>query len=79
MPNIEITEECRALIAAEFPFGSDGACQKGNWQMPVDVEAAAKGAAARRVNLGLRHSRRHHHLAPAWLAVGTATLLCMYA
>jgi hypothetical protein len=47
--------------------------------MPVDVEAAAKGAAARRVNLGLHHSRRHHHLAPAWLAVETATLLCMYA
>ena len=39
MPDIEITEECRALIAAEFPFEQIGRClPNGNWQMPVDAE-----------------------------------------
>jgi hypothetical protein len=39
MPNIEITEECRALIAAEFPVEQTGQrLPNGNWQMPVDME-----------------------------------------
>ena len=39
MPDIEITEECRALIAAEFPFDKIGRrLSNGNWQMPVDAE-----------------------------------------
>jgi hypothetical protein len=39
MPEIEITEECRALIAAEFPF--DVALRRvrnGEWQMQIDAE-----------------------------------------
>jgi hypothetical protein len=39
MPDIEITEECRALIAAEFPFEESGRrLPNGNWQLPVDAE-----------------------------------------
>jgi hypothetical protein len=39
MLDIEITEECRALIAAEFPCEQTGQrLPNGNWQMPVDVE-----------------------------------------
>jgi hypothetical protein len=39
MPEIEITEECRALIAAEFPFEQIGRrLPNGNWRMPVDAE-----------------------------------------
>ena len=39
MPDIEINEECRALIAAEFPFEQTGRrLPNGNWQMPVDAE-----------------------------------------
>lgn len=39
MPDIEITEECRSLIAAEFPFEETGRrLPNGNWQMPVDAE-----------------------------------------
>jgi hypothetical protein len=39
MPDIEITEECRALIAAEFPFKETGRrLPSGKWQMPVDAE-----------------------------------------
>ena len=39
MPDIEINEECRALIAAEFPFKQTGRrLPNGNWQMPVDAE-----------------------------------------
>ena len=39
MPDIEINEECRALIAAEFPFERTGRrLPNGNWQMPVDAE-----------------------------------------
>ena len=39
MPDIEITEECRALIAAEFPCEQTGwRLPNGNWQMPVDAE-----------------------------------------
>jgi hypothetical protein len=39
MPDIEITEECRALIAAEFPLEESGRrLPNGNWQLPVDPE-----------------------------------------
>jgi len=39
MPDIEIIEECRSLIAAEFPFEETGRrLPNGNWQMPVDAE-----------------------------------------
>ena len=39
MPHIEITEECRALIAAEFPFDETmRRLPSGNWQMPIDAE-----------------------------------------
>jgi hypothetical protein len=39
MPDIEITEECRSLIAAEFPVEEIGRrLPNGNWQMPVDAE-----------------------------------------
>jgi hypothetical protein len=39
MPDIEINEECRALIAAEIPFKQAGRrLPNGNWQMPVDAE-----------------------------------------
>ena len=39
MPNIEITEECRALIAAEFPFDKTGQrLPNGKWQIPIDAE-----------------------------------------
>lgn len=42
MPDIEITEECRALIAAELPFEQPGRrLPNGNWQMPVDLETWA--------------------------------------
>jgi hypothetical protein len=39
MRDIEITEECRALIAAEFLVEQTGRrLPNGNWQMPVDAE-----------------------------------------
>ena len=39
MENIEITEECRALIAAEFPFDTTGRrLANGKWQIPIDAE-----------------------------------------
>jgi hypothetical protein len=39
MPNIEITEECRALIAAEFHIEQTGQrLPNGNWRMPVDMK-----------------------------------------
>jgi hypothetical protein len=39
MPDIEITEECRALLAAESPSEQIGRrLPNGNWQMPVDAE-----------------------------------------
>ncbi|HTO65640.1 MAG TPA: hypothetical protein VMM15_30820 [Bradyrhizobium sp.] len=39
MPDIEITDECRALIAAEFPLEESGRrLPNGNWQLPVDAE-----------------------------------------
>jgi hypothetical protein len=38
MPHIEITDECRALIAAEFPFDETmRRLPNGNWQMPIDA------------------------------------------
>ena len=39
MPEIEITEECRALIAAEFPFEvTVQRVRNGEWQMQIDAE-----------------------------------------
>jgi hypothetical protein len=39
MPEIEITEECRALIAAEFPFKETvRRLRSGEWRMQVDEE-----------------------------------------
>ena len=39
MPEIEITEECRALIAAEFPFEETRRrLRNGKWQMRIDAE-----------------------------------------
>ena len=39
MPDIEITEECRALIAAEFPFEeARKRLPSGNWLMQIDAE-----------------------------------------
>jgi hypothetical protein len=37
MPNIEVTEECRALIAAEFPFEQIlPRLPNGYWRIPID-------------------------------------------
>jgi hypothetical protein len=39
MPDIEVTEECRALIAAEFPFDQIlPRLTNGNWRIPIDSE-----------------------------------------
>jgi len=39
MPDIEITEECRALIAVEFDIHEIAPrLPKGNWQIPIDEE-----------------------------------------
>ena len=39
MPEIEITDECRALIAAEFPFEEPvRRSRNGEWQMQIDAE-----------------------------------------
>jgi hypothetical protein len=39
MPEIEITDECRALIAAEFPFEEPvRRSRNGEWQLQVDAE-----------------------------------------
>jgi hypothetical protein len=39
MPDIEITEECRALIAAEFTFDVTGQrLPNRKWQIPIDAE-----------------------------------------
>ena len=39
MPEIEITEECRALIAAEFPFEEPvRRSRNGEWQLQIDAE-----------------------------------------
>ena len=39
MPDIEITEECRALIAAEFPFDETGRrLPNGKWEISIDVK-----------------------------------------
>ena len=39
MPDIEISEECRALIAVEFEIAETAQrLPNGNWQMPVDAE-----------------------------------------
>jgi hypothetical protein len=37
MPEIEITDECRALIAAEFPSDDTGQrLASGKWQIQID-------------------------------------------
>jgi len=37
MPEIEITEECRALIAAEFPFEETvRRLRNGEWRMQIE-------------------------------------------
>ena len=68
MPDIEITEECRASIAAEFPFEQIGRrLPNGNWLMPV----AETRTRLQKVQLRsepifvLHHLRHHHHLALA--------------
>jgi hypothetical protein len=39
MPDIEITEECRALIAAEFPLDETvRRLPDGKWQMSIDAK-----------------------------------------
>jgi hypothetical protein len=39
MPDIEITDECRSLIAAEFPSDNTGQrLASGKWQIPIDEE-----------------------------------------
>jgi len=39
MPEIEITEECRALIAAEFAFEETvRRLRNGEWQIQIDAE-----------------------------------------
>jgi hypothetical protein len=49
MPDIEITEECRALIAAEFPFDEPWRrLPNGNWQLPIDAETSQRLQKVRR-------------------------------
>lgn len=49
MPDIEITDECRALIAAEFPVEESGRrLPNGNWQVPVDAETLKRLQKVRR-------------------------------
>jgi len=39
MPDIEITDECRALIATEFSVDETAQRLKnGNWRIPIDAE-----------------------------------------
>ena len=39
MPDIEISEECRALIAVEFEIDETARrLPNGNWQIPIDEE-----------------------------------------
>ena len=39
MPEIEITEECRALIAAEFRYEETvRRLRNGEWRMQIDAE-----------------------------------------
>ncbi|TFW54530.1 hypothetical protein CT676_39700 [Bradyrhizobium sp. MOS001] len=75
MPEIEITDECRALIAAEFPSDDTGQrLASGKWQIQIDEVTwqMLQGTPARRVSIGLHHSRYHHHPAQARLAVAAA-------
>ena len=49
MPDIEITEECRALMAAEFPLEESGRrLPNGNWELPVDAETLRRLQKVRR-------------------------------
>jgi hypothetical protein len=73
MPDIEISEECRALIAVEFEIDETARrLPNGNWQIPIDEEtlaAARKGETVRRVDLGMYHPRHNHHPTQARLAI----------
>ena len=43
MPDIEISEECRALIAVEFDMGEPARrLPNGNWQIPIDEETCRR-------------------------------------
>ena len=43
MLGIEITEECRALIAAEFPFDATGRrLPNGKWQISIDAKTSQR-------------------------------------
>jgi hypothetical protein len=79
MPDIEITEECRALLAVESPLRRDRAAlakrQLADAGRCQNVGAAAEAAPARRVNLGLHYPPHHHRRVQARLAIETATLL----
>ena len=49
MPDIEITEECRALIAAEFPFNETWwRLPNGKWRMEIDAETLQRLQEVRR-------------------------------
>ncbi len=49
MPEIEITDECRALIAAEFPFDETvRRSRNGEWQLQIDAETLQRLQKVRR-------------------------------
>lgn len=49
MPDIEITEECRALIVAEFQFDVTGRrLPNRKWQIPIDAETLQRLQKVRR-------------------------------
>jgi hypothetical protein len=50
MPDIEITEECRALIVAEFQFDVTGGRRLPNrkWQIPIDAKTLQRLQKVRR-------------------------------
>ncbi len=49
MPEIEITDECRALIAAEFPFEETlRRSSNGEWQLQIDAETLQRLQKVRR-------------------------------
>jgi hypothetical protein len=49
MPEIEITDECRALIAAEFPFEETvRRSRNGEWQLQIDAETLQRLQKVRR-------------------------------
>lgn len=49
MPEIEITDECRALIAAEFPFEETvRRSRNGEWQLQIDADTLQRLQKVRR-------------------------------